>query len=265
VNNGTFALFVPFRSPEEAEAVVRNRVRAMEHLLRRLEWTEPLSEREQQQFLTSISDIRTFAPGEEIVPAHRPVDFSTIILEGLACRQKVLRTGDRQITAFHLTGDFCDLHTYLVKSLPDSVVGITACRVAVVPHERLDKLTSGLPRVARLLWKSTLIDASVYRRWLVCIGRQSALSRLAHLFCEFYVRLKVVGIANGLTFPLPVTQSDLSDAMGMSLVHTNRTCAALRARNLATFAQRQVMIHNWERLREAAEFDPQYLHVGQAV
>jgi CRP-like cAMP-binding protein len=237
----------------------------MEQLLKRLAWTEPLPEREQQQFLTSISDIRSYGPGEEIVPAHRPVDFSTIIIEGLACRQKVLRSGDRQITAFHLTGDFCDLHTYLVKTIPDSVVGITACRVALVPHERLDKLTSGMPRIARLLWKSTLIDAAVYRRWLVCIGRQSAVSRLAHLFCEFYVRLKLVGLAAGLTYPLPVTQSDLSDAMGMSLVHTNRTCALLRARNLATFAQRAVTIHSWDRLEDAAEFDPQYLHVAGAT
>lgn len=232
-----------------------------EHLLNRLAWTESLDEREQDHFLTSLSESRSFAPGEEIVPAEKPVNFSSVILEGLACRQKVLQSGERQITAFHVAGDFCDLHTYLLKTLPDSVVGITACRVALVPHERLDAITAKLPRLARLLWKSTLIDAAVYRRWLVCLGRQSALSRLAHLFCEFYLRLKLIGVAEGLAYPLPVTQSDLGDAMGLSLVHTNRTCAALRERGLATFAQRWVTIHDWKRLQEVAEFEPQYLHL----
>lgn len=240
-------------------------MRKGEHLLNRLAWTEPLDQREQDQFLTTISDSRSFAPGEEIVPADTPVNFSSVILDGLACRQKVLRSGGRQITAFHLAGDFCDLHTYLVKSLPDSVVGITACRIAMVPHQRLDAITDRLPRIGRLLWKSTLIDAAIYRRWLVCLGRQSALSRLAHLFCEFYLRLRLIGLTDGLTYPLPVTQSDLSDAMGMSLVHTNRTCAALRERGLATFAQRSVTIHDWKRLQDVGEFEPQYLHLEPPV
>ena len=93
-------------------------------------------------------------------------------------------------------------------------------------------------------------------------GRQSALSRVAHLFCELYLRLAVVGLAKEQSYSLPLTQSDLSDAMGLSLVHTNRTCAALRQRGLATFAQRTVTIHSWERLQETAEFEPEYLHLG---
>ena len=151
---------------------------------------------------------------------------------------------------------------YMLKTLPDSAVALTACRVAIVPHERLREITIVQPHLARMLWKSTLIDASIYRQWLVCLGRQSALSRLAHLFCEFYLRLEVVGLTKEMSYSLPVTQSDLSDAMGLSLVHTNRTCALLRQKGLATFAQRTVTIHDWERLQEAAEFEPEYLHLG---
>lgn len=171
----------------------------MEHLLKRLAWTEPLREREKEQLSEAISDVRSFAARDVIVPADEAVNFSSVILEGLACREKVLASGERQITAFHLSGDFCDLHTYMLKTIPDSVKAITSCRVAMVPHDRLDVITSKSPRIAHLLWKSTLIDAAIYRRWLVCIGRQSALSRLSHLFCEFYLRFRLIGLTDGLS------------------------------------------------------------------
>jgi CRP-like cAMP-binding protein len=170
----------------------------MEYLLQRLAWTEPLDELEKPRLVGAVSDVRSFYPKEEIVPADKPVNFSSVLLDGLACRQKVLSTGERQITAFHLSGDFCDLHTYLVKTIPDSVMAITPCRVGLVPHERLDAITSELPRIAHLLWKSTLIDGAIYRRWLVCLGCQSARSRLAHLFCEFYLKLRLIGATEGL-------------------------------------------------------------------
>jgi CRP-like cAMP-binding protein len=233
----------------------------MEHLLKRLAWMEPLGEREKAQLIGSISDVRFFAARDEIVPADRPVNFSSVILEGLACREKVLGSGERQITAFHLSGDFCDLHTYMLKTIPDSVKAITPCRVAIVPHKRLDAITSESSRVAHLLWKSTLIDAAIYRRWLVCIGRQSALSRLSHLFCEFYFRLVVIGATDAFTCPFPITQTDVADALGLSLVHTNKTHAQIRRRGLASLANRVLTIHDWDRLRDIAEFDPHYLHL----
>jgi CRP-like cAMP-binding protein len=233
----------------------------MEHLLKRLAWTEALREREKAQLIGSISDVRSFAARDQIVTADEPVSFSSVILEGMACREKVLWSGERQITAFHLSGDFCDLHTYMLKTIPDSVKAITPCRVATVPHDRLDAITSESPRIAHLLWKSTLIDAAIYRRWLVCIGRQTALSRLSHLFCEFYLRLRLIGATDAFTCQLPLTQTDLADALGLSLVHTNKTSAQIRRRGLATLANRILTIHNWDRLREIAEFDPHYLHL----
>lgn len=237
----------------------------MEHLLQRLAWATPLSDEEKRYLVGLSSDVRSFQPRDEIVSADEPVKFSTVLLEGLACREKVLASGQRQITAFHLSGDFCDLHTYMLKTIPDSVKAITACKVAIVSRGRLDAITSASPRIARLLWKSTLIDAAIYRRWLVCIGRQSALSRLCHLFCEFYFRLKVIGLTDELSCPFPVTQIDLSDAMGLSLVHTNKTCARIKKMNLASIVNRTLTIHDWTRLHEAAEFDPRYLYSKEHV
>ena len=236
-------------------------VKRMELFLKRLAWTDKLSQDERDRIGKSVSRVQTFAPGETIVPAEVQVDFSSVILSGMSCRQKVLSNGARQITAFHLAGDFCDLHTYVLKSLPDSVVANSECEVAIVPHFELDKIVRDLPHLARLLWASTLIDASIFRQWIVSVGRRSAVERLAHLFCELFLRFKMIGVANNLTFPFPATQTDLGDALGMSLVSTNRTCAVLRREGLATFAHRVVTIHDWDGLKNRARFNPEYLHL----
>ena len=233
----------------------------MQVLLKRLAWSDRLSKAEQDQLVGSISRIQSFRSGDTIVPAETPVDFSSVILEGLSSRQQVLKNGARQITAFHLAGDFCDLHTYLLKTLSDRVVAMSACEVAIVPHAQLDKICRNSDHIARLCWASTLIDGSVFRQWIVSIGRRSTTARLAHLFCELYLRFNLVGLAKDRTYPLPVTQTDLSDVLGLSLVHTNRTCAALRSEGLATFGQRTVTIHDWDRLKRLAEFNPEYLHL----
>jgi CRP-like cAMP-binding protein len=233
----------------------------MKLLLKRLAWTDQLSEEEQKLLTGSVSRVQSFAPGETIVPAEVPVDFSSVILQGLSSRQKVLENRARQITAFHLAGDFCDLHTYVLKTLPDSVVAMTACEVAIVPHAQLDRIFRESYHLARLFWASTLIDASIFRQWIVSIGRRSANARLAHLFCELYLRCKMVGLTKYMTYLLPATQTDLSDVLGLSLVHTNRTCAALRSEGLATFARRTVTIQDWDKLQRVAEFNPEYLHL----
>ena len=140
----------------------------MQRFLERLAWPDPLPEGEQNRLIKSVSQTVLFNAGDEIVPAETPVDFSSIILDGFCCRQQVLKTGSRQITAFHVTGDFCDLHAYMLKTLPEA---LTACRVAIVPHERLREITIVQPRLTRMLWKSTLIDASVYRQgWSASAG-----------------------------------------------------------------------------------------------
>ena len=225
----------------------------MELLFKRLAWGDRLAQEERDRIVTSVSRVQSFGPGETIVPADTRVDFSSVLLEGLCARQKVLKAGNRQITAFHLAGDFCDLHTYVLKTLPDSVVAMSECEVAAIPHVQLDKIVRDSYHVARLLWASTLIDASVFRQWIVSIGRRSADARLAHLFCELFLRFRMIGLTKDLSYTLAATQTDL--------VHTNKTCAKLRRAGLATFAQRTVTIHDWDKLQNFAEFNPEYLHL----
>jgi CRP-like cAMP-binding protein len=233
----------------------------MELLFKRLAWGDPLAQEERDRIAASVSRVQSFGPSETIVPAETRVDFSSVLLKGLSARQKVLKAGNRQITAFHVAGDFCDLHTYVLKTLPDSVVAMSECEVAVIPHAQLDKIVRDSYHITRLLWASTLIDASMFRQWIVSIGGRSADARLAHLFCELFLRFRVIGLTKDLSYPLAATQADLADALGMSLVHTNKTCAKLRLAGLVTFAQRTVTIHDWNKLQNFAEFNPEYLHL----
>ena len=233
----------------------------MELLFKRLAWGDPLAQEERDRIVASVSRVQSFGPGETIVPAETRVDFRSVLLKGWSARQKVLKRGNRQITAFHLAGDFCDLHTYVLKTLPDSVVAMSECEIGVIPHAQLDEIVRDSYRITRLLWASTLIDASMFRQWVVSIGRRSADARLAHLFCELFLRFRMIGLTKDLTYPLPATQTDLADALGLSLVHTNKTCAKLRVAGLVTFAQRTVTIHDWDKLQNFAEFNPEYLHL----
>jgi CRP-like cAMP-binding protein len=234
----------------------------MEPLITKLAIRDPLTPKERDRLAALAARVKDYAPGDEIVPEETPIDFSTLMLQGVGCRQKVFQDGRRQIVAFHVPGDFCDLHSYLLKRMEHGVAALSPCQVAQVPHDRLRRITDEEPHLTRLLWISTLIDAAIYREWIISLGRRSAFSRLAHLFCELFVRLRAVGLTETFEYALPVTQSDLSDAMGISLVHTNRTLAQLRRKRLVTFANRMVTIHDWNALQRAAEFDPAYLHLS---
>ncbi len=90
------------------------------------------------------------------------------------------------------------------------------------------------------------------------IGRRSAFARIAHLFCELYLRLKAVGLTNGAEFNLPITQAEIGDALGLSTVHVNRTLQELRGENLIVLRGGSLTVPDWEALKEAGEFDPIY-------
>ncbi len=231
-------------------------------LISQLERRDTLSPEERSALEGAISKVKEFAPDEDLVRDGERVNQSNLILEGFACRYKVLGDGRRQITAFHLAGDFVDLHSFLLKKMDHGVAALTRCRVAFFPHEKLREISERYPHLTRLMWLLTLIDASAHREWITGMGRRSAEGRLAHLFCEMYLRLDVAGLTDGLTFPFPITQHELGDALGLSVVHTNRLLGRLRKLHLATFLSNKVKIENWEGLKELAEFDPTYLHLN---
>lgn len=186
---------------------------------------------------------------------------SCLLLDGFAARYSVLGDGRRQITAVHVAGDFVDLHSMLLSRMDHSVLALSDCTVATIPHDHLRWLTETEPHLSRMLWFCTVIDAAIHRQWLVAAGRLSSAGQVAHFLCEIYVRLTVVERTQGYRFRLPMNQLELSDAMGMSVVHANRTLQELRKRGLIVWQADQVEILDWIGLTRLAEFDPTYLNL----
>lgn len=202
-----------------------------------------------------------FIAGTDLVREGSEPSESCLLLDGFAARYHLLADGSRNISAIHVSGDFLDLHSLLLSPMDHSVVALSDCTVSMVPHKLLRGLTNTHPHLARLLWLSTLIDAAMHRRWLMAAGRLSAIGRIAHFLCEIYVRLETVNRADGQRFRLPMTQSQLSDAMGLSVVHINRTLQELRQRNLIRWEANLVEIRDWAGLKSLAQFDATYLNL----
>lgn len=227
----------------------------------KLELLDDLSEAERRALENAIAHVRDVPAGEDLVAiGSRPTD-STLLLEGFAGRYKLTLAGKRQITAVHVPGDFVDLHSFLLKTMDHAVLALTACRIAGVPHTTLRKLTEEYPHLTRLLWLSTLIDGAAHREWLVVMGGLSAIGHAAHLICEFFLRLQTVGLTDGASFALPLTQAEFADCLGISAVHANRILQELRSSGMIDWQDDQVTIKDWDRLAAVGEFDATYLHM----
>jgi len=228
---------------------------------RKLERRDALSADERQALVEAAGEERTFPAGSDMVREGDRPESSTLIVEGFSTRYRLLSDGQRQITAIHTPGDFVDLHSFVLKEMDHSVGALSRCRVISFPHERLTRITEQFPHLTRVLWLMTLLDGAIHREWMVAMGRRSATQQMAHLLCELYVRLGVVGLIRDDSFYLPITQVELGDALGLSAVHVNRVLQELRTENLFTWQSQIVQIVDWAGLQQRAEFDPRYLHL----
>jgi CRP-like cAMP-binding protein len=228
-------------------------------LIRKLEQFDRLSDAERQLLEQAAVRHRAVAKGEDLMREGDRPSESLFLITGFAARYNLLRKGKRQITALHVPGDFVDLHSFLVKRMDHGVMAITPCTLGVVPHEALRAITETQPHLTRVLGVNIAVDAAIHRQWIVCIGRQSALEHSAHLFCEMFLRLQAVGLTEDYSFKLPLTQAELGDTLGLSTVHVNRIIQELRAEGLITWRGETVVITDWPRLQELAEFDPTFL------
>lgn len=177
------------------------------------------------------------------------------------CRYMDARDGYRQLVAFQVPGDFVDLHAYPLQRLDHDVASIAESRIAVVPHARLDEIVRTHPRLARLLWRSTLLDAALHREWIFRLGRLDAAGRVAHFILETYHRMMAVERVRDGVFALPLTQQDLGEACGLTSVHVNRTVRRLREDGLAEIGRGEARVLDEARLARLAEFDPDYLYL----
>lgn len=216
---------------------------------------------EEEAIRGAVSEYRDYRADLTFIEPNQELQHSTLLLDGLICRYKDLKNGQRQVTELHVAGDFADLHSFTLKRLDHSIMTLTPCRVAILPHENLRRITEQHPHLTRLYWFGTNLDAAIHREWEVSLGRRSAISRVAHLFCELEVRLGLVGLTDGDSYALSLTQTDLAECLGLTSVHVNRTLKELRERGLMEFKSGRVVIHDLQGLQRTAEFDPAYLYL----
>jgi CRP-like cAMP-binding protein len=232
-------------------------------LVRKLESIAELSDAERQAILSLPVTTRVLYPGQDILCEGDRAAQCSLILNGWVCRYKLLSMGRRQILSFHVAGDILDLQSLHLSVMDHSLATLSRAAVAFIPHESLRELTAHFPGIAAVLWRDFAIDAASYRAWLTGVGRRPAYERLAHLFCELYLKQQAVGLASEHRCPLPITQMDLGDALGLSNVHVNRVLQEMRGRGLINLRGGTLVIEAWRKLVEAAEFDPTYLHLGR--
>ncbi|AJP74461.1 Crp/Fnr family transcriptional regulator [Sphingomonas hengshuiensis] len=222
---------------------------------------DDITDAEAEAISDAIGEIVEYASDVTFIAPKQELTHSTLLLEGLMCRYKDLSDGQRQITEIHVPGDFADLHSFTLKHLDHSMMTLTPCTIAKVPHTELTRITEAYPHLARVLWFSTNLDACIHREWEVSLGRRSALERTAHLFCELQQRLAIVEMASESDYAFPLTQTELAECLGLTSVHVNRVLKELRERGLVEFRGGRVTIHDLRELRRVAEFDPAYLYL----
>ena len=231
-------------------------------LIRKLEHFTRLSVAD-KEMLTRVAAqrVRRFAANEDIIHEGEKPEFINLITEGWACRYKTLEDGRRQIVAFFLPGDLCDLNVFILKEMDHSIGAITAVVLSEIGRAAFDELMLAHPRITQALWWESLVAAAIQREWTVNLGQRDAIERVAHLLCELFIRMRVAGLVEGNSCAFPLTQTQLGETVGLSTVHVNRTLQELRGAGLVVLKDRRLTIPDLRALQSIALFNPNYLHL----
>jgi CRP-like cAMP-binding protein len=238
----------------------------MKKLVAKLASRAALSADDEAAILALPYVVRTYEPNayllREGAPPNRHCSF---VLSGYAYRQKLTAQGGRQIVSLHLTGDILDLQQLFLKQADHNVQALTQLETANIESAALRALAAERPAVAQAMWVDALVDASIFREWVMNVGRRDARTRIAHLLCEFAARMKAAGLNDGDRYELPMTQEQIADATGLTSVHVNRTLKSLAADGVVHRDKRFLSFTDWDNARSVADFSALYLHLDQAV
>lgn len=238
---------------------------ALEPLVRKLSYWNKLDAADRAAVLALPHVLKPLQQHHYIVRERDCAAYSCLLLSGFAIRHKIVGAGYRQIVAIHMRGEMVDLQNSLLGSADHSVQMLTLGQVAMIPREEIDRLAFDRPAVGRAMWRDTLVDASISREWIANVGRRDARTRIAHVLCEFALRLKVAGLGEQTGYQLPMTQEQLADATGLTPVHVNRTLKSLDADGLIErLSPRSIVIGDWKNLSDVGDFDSAYLHLHES-
>ena len=238
--------------PEEANAI----------FFRKLRQHSALSTREERALARLQPRLSRVAPGTDLVRQGDKPDVSIFLLSGMLARYHTIAGGDRQYLALHIAGDLPDLQSLFLGVMDHSLVALDHAQLASISHKELCRVMEDAPKLAFALWRQTLIDAAIFREAITNNGLRKPVERLAHVFCEQFVRAQSAGIAKGNTCRFPLTQAQLGQLVAMSLVSVSRALQTLRKDRTMDLRDGQLTVLDFGKLKARAEFDPAYLHLG---
>ena len=230
-------------------------------LMRKLTTHVPLAQSDREALAALPWSIRTFEPQAYLVREGDMPTICGVLVAGFAFRQKLTGDGSRQIVSLHLPGDPLDFQNLYLDEADHSVQALTRAEVATLDRKLLQDLAQARPGIARAIFLATLVDASIFREWILNIGRRSAMPRVAHVLCELAVRLEAQGLGDHSGYDLPMTQEQFADVVGLTPVHVNRTLKALEDGGYIDRHKRKFTFPDWEALRDVGDFNQRYLHL----
>jgi CRP-like cAMP-binding protein len=238
---------------------------ALEPILRKLRLWVNLNPEHEQALLDLSHTVVVVERNQAVVREGDLVAHCWLVLAGFCVRLKYVGSGGRQIVSIHMKGDLVDLQNALLGVADHTVQTLTACTMAKVPIKEIRRLTDTVPAIKDALWNDTLVDGSIHREWVANVGRRDAPTRIAHLLCEFALKLEAVHLGEQLDYELPMTQDQLADATGLTAIHVNRVLQALERDGLIDrTTPKSVIIGDWKRLAAVGDFRPDYLHLDMA-
>ena len=233
-------------------------------MVRKFQLWNPLSDSDREALLALPFVERELGAGQYIVWEGDRPQYACLLLSGFAYRHKLSGSGGRQILSIHMKGDMVDLQNSLLGIADHNVQMLDTGRVAMIPVEAMRDIAFSRPAVGMAMWYETLVEGSIFREWILNIGRRDALSRIAHLLCEFSLRLDVAELGNQTEYELPITQEQLADAVALTSVHVNRKLMELEAEGLINRTKRMIRVNDWQALAKVGDFQSRYLHVHPA-
>ena len=235
---------------------------AHDRLIRKLQSVTPLSSDEVAALKRLPMTVKGLDADADVVREGERPTHCCLLVEGFLFRYIMLPEGKRQITSLHVPGDLPDLQSLHLEVMDHSLGALAPSTVAFIPHAAIHELVERHTGIASALWRETLVDAAIFREWIANVGGRTAYERAAHLMCEFFLKMDAVGLADADGCHFPLTQRELGDALGLSVVHVNRVLQHLRADGLIVLKGKHLSIPDLEALKEAAGFNPTYLHVA---
>jgi CRP-like cAMP-binding protein len=229
-------------------------------LLRKLKFHSPIDAEDIAAVRRLRSEIRELTVGEDFICQGDKPTAAAIVIEGVLARFHTLRSGARQYLALHYPGDWPDAQALYLEHMDHSVCAMMRAVVCSISHDQLMKLFAERPTIGFAVWRETLIDAAIFRESITNNSSRHGAARVAHFFCEQFYRAKFAGLVNDNVCPLPLTQAQLGETLGMSLVSINRHLQALRRTKAADHKAGKLFVRSWPKLVSLGEFDPVYLH-----